>query len=80
MADYTNSDLARKIGALESQLTELRRLLLDLPAQIASAAPKTEGVSQTERGMFLPGTGLIGRDRQLSPDAQAALDALEEHA
>lgn len=61
MSDYTNKELARKLSALESQLTELRRLVLALPAQIVKAEPKPEGVTVNDDGrMFIPGTGWTG--------------------
>lgn len=61
MTDYSNNDLARKLSALESQLTELRRLVLALPAQIVKAEPKPEGVTVANDGrMFIPGTGWTG--------------------
>lgn len=61
MTDYSNNDLARKLSALESQLTELRRLVKDLPSKIIAAEPKPEGVTVADDGrMFIPGTGWTG--------------------
>lgn len=61
MSDYSNNDLARKLSALESQLTELRRLVKDLPSKIIAAEPKPEGVTVSDDGrMFIPGTGWTG--------------------
>lgn len=73
MSDYSNNDLHRKLSALESQLTELRRLVIALPAQIVKAEPKPEGVTVADNGrMFIPGTGWTGPTS--APAAEPAED------
>jgi len=73
MTDYSNNDLARKLSALESQLTELRRLVKDLPSKIIAAEPKPEGVTVADDGrMFIPGTGWTG------PTSRPVIEPVED--
>lgn len=75
MSSYTINDVMRKLGALESQLGEMRRLLSKLVD--AQHADERQGVTRLPDGeLFVPGTGPTGTS-QLSDAARAAEAALE---
>lgn len=72
------SIVARKLDALASEVREVRRLVTLLVDAQHTRDPMETGVRTLPDGRtFVPGTGTLGDD-ELSPDAQAARDQLDQ--
>lgn len=72
-----DSNVARKLDALTSEIREVRRIVTKLLDAQTTKDPTIDGVRQLPDGStFVPGTGRLGQ-RALSGEAQAALDELD---
>lgn len=79
----TDTETTRQLAAMRTELAQVRRLIETLATTISRLTPTTdtppEGVRTLPNGdTFIPGTGTITNHHTLSPEAQAALNQLDQ--